>query len=258
MLGEYDVNKVYSSIDEYGRYAFGNQGKIAHWNMARLADCLIPLLVNTSDEELTKSEQEDEALTKVEALIHQYNNQFDVAYFTMYSKKLGIFNLDTNNVTLNHKELINELLVIMQAKHLDYTQIFLQLTKSLTDDIVAQEVSHNLGGWYQKWLSVVGQVEPSYQGNSQSRYQQAQALMQENNPVVIPRNHHVEAMLDYCESIIGHDPSSINSSTKEMIANTVEEFLEVLRSPYQEIEGTKKYQDTAGDSDKYYQTFCGT
>jgi len=258
MLGEYDVNKVYSSIDEYGRYAFGNQGKIAHWNMARLADCLIPLLVNTSDEELTKSEQEDEALTKVEALIHQYNNQFDVAYFTMYSKKLGIFNLDTNNVTLNHKELINELLVIMQAKHLDYTQTFLQLTKSLTDDIVAQEVSHNLGGWYQKWLSVVGQVEPSYQGNSQSRYQQAQALMQENNPVVIPRNHHVEAMLDYCESIIGHDPSSINSSTKEMIANTVEEFLEVLRSPYQEIEGTKKYQDTAGDSDKYYQTFCGT
>ena len=43
-----------------------------------------------------------------------------------------------------------------------------------------------------------------------------------------------------------------------MIANTVEEFLEVLRSPYQEVESTKKYQDLAGDSDKYYQTFCGT
>ena len=70
MLGKYNENEVFSSIDEYGRYAFGNQGKIAQWNMARLADCLIPLLIAAGDTKLSKKEQEQQALTKVETLIH--------------------------------------------------------------------------------------------------------------------------------------------------------------------------------------------
>ena len=252
MLGEYDVNKVYSSIDEYGRYAFGNQGKIAHWNMARLADCLIPLLLDSSDKELTKSEQEHEALTKVEALIHQYSDKFDAAYFTMYSKKLGMSTFDNNN-----KVLINDLLTIMQTKSLDYTQTFLQLTQSLTDEISAKEMNNKLGDWYQTWILALGQEELNQEYEPQNRYQQAQDLMKVNNPVVIPRNHHVEAILEYCENIIGHEPESINNTTKEKVAKAVEDFLEVLRSPYQKIEATKKYQDVSGD-EKYYQTFCGT
>ena len=258
MLGEYDADKVFSSIDEYGRYAFGNQGKIAQWNMARLADCLIPLLLGASDKELTKSEQEHEALTKVETLIHQYSDKFDTAYFTMYSKKLGLSTIEKNNTALNNKALINELLTIMQTKNLDYTQTFLQLTQSLTDDVIAQGLNNKLGDWYQTWLSVLKQEELNQEDEPQNRYQQAQYLMKANNPVVIPRNHHVEAVLEYCESIIGHEPKSINNSTREMIANTVNEYLEVLRSPYQAIELTNKYQEIPGDGDRYYQTFCGT
>lgn len=258
MLGEYNESKVFSSIDEYGRYAFGNQGKIAQWNMARLADCLIPLLVDTSDKELTKSEQEDEALTKVEALIHQYTRKFDIAYFTMYSKKLGISTLDTNNTALNNKALISDLLSIMQTKSLDYTQTFLQLTQSLTDDVIAQDLKSKLGDWYQTWLVALEQEESNQEADQQNRYQQAQDLMKKNNPVVIPRNHHVEAVLEFCENAIGYDSSCINNLTKELINNTVDEFLQVLRSPYKEIEATNRYQEIPGDSDKYYQTFCGT
>jgi uncharacterized protein YdiU (UPF0061 family) len=253
MLGVYDENKVFSSIDEHGRYAFGNQGKIAQWNMARLADCLMPLLIEVSDKQLTEEEQEQQALTKVEALINQYTDEFDVAYFTMYGKKLGLINRDENN-----KSLISDLLTIMQTQKLDYTETFLQLTQSLTDDFKAQELAGKLGDWYQAWLEVLSQKEPKQENHQQNNYQQAQGLMKKNNPVVIPRNHHIETILDVCETVIANDLSCTKNLTKEVITNTVDEYLQVLRSPYQEIEATAKYQELPIDGDRYYQTYCGT
>ena len=255
MLGVYDESRVFSSIDEYGRYAFGNQGKIAHWNMARLADCLMPLLIDIADENLTKNEKEQQALNKVEQLIHQYSQKFDKAYFTMYGEKLGISNGHVN------KSLINDLLTVMKTQNLDYTDTFLQLTKSLTNEKVAQEMKSSLGDWHQQWLEVLAQENAEHsdsQRNTQQHYSLALSLMEKSNPVVIPRNHHVEAILEFCETSIGHDPSVINDSTREIINNKVNEFIEVLQSPYKEISATSKYQETSEDSDKYYQTFCGT
>lgn len=258
MLGEYDVNKVFSSIDEYGRYAFGNQGKIAQWNMARLADCLIPLLIETSDKQLTKEEQEQQTLTKVEALIHQYTDKFEEAYFIMYGKKLGM-----KGTALTNKALISDLLTLMQTKKLDYTQTFLHLTESLSNDAKAQELESKLGDWYQTWLVALRAEELEQESHkqdeiAQSKYQQAQNLMRKNNPVVIPRNHHVEAILESCENVIANDLSSMTHSKKELINDMINPFLDVLRSPYQETEATTKYQDTPADADKYYRTFCGT
>jgi len=253
MLGEYNENRVFSSIDEYGRYAFGNQGEIAKWNMARLADCLIPLLIEASDKNLTKEEKEQQALTKVEALIHQYTDQFDIAYFTMYGKKLGL-----KDSALNHKSLISSLLTLMQTQNLDYTHTFLQLTQSLSDEVKAQELQSKFGDWYQKWLSILQKEKPEQESDQQNRYPQAQNLMKKNNPVVIPRNHHVEAILETCENVIGNDLGCIKDSKKDFITATVEEFLSVLRSPYKETEATNKYQDIPKDGDRYYQTYCGT
>ncbi|NQY87837.1 MAG: YdiU family protein [Colwellia sp.] len=264
MLGEYNQSKVFSSIDEYGRYAFGNQGKIAQWNMARLADCLIPLLIEDGDKELTEEEQEQQALTKVETLIHQYTDKFETAYFTMYGNKLGM-----KDTALNNKPLITDLLTKMQTQKLDYTQTFLQLTQSLTDGAKAQKLASKLGDWYQTWLVALDQEKPkqenSQQDSSQQKiseknsYQQAQSLMRKNNPVVIPRNHHIEVILESCENAIANDLNGgITHSKKEVINDTVSELLEVLLSPYQETEMTKKYQDIPEDGDRYYQTFCGT
>jgi uncharacterized protein YdiU (UPF0061 family) len=259
MLGEYNENKVFSSIDEHGRYAFGNQGKIAHWNMARLADCLMPLLIEVGDKELPEEEQAQQALTKVEALIHQYTDKFEFAYFTMYGNKLGI-----KGSGLNNKALINDLLTIMQTQSLDYTQTFLLLTQSLTDAVKAAALESKLGDWYQTWLVALRQAEPKQDGSQQespeqNSYRQAQSLMRKNNPVVIPRNHHIEAILESCENAITNDLNAgITNSKKEVINNIVSELLEVLRSPYQATEMTKKYQDLPEDGDRYYQTFCGT
>jgi uncharacterized protein YdiU (UPF0061 family) len=245
MLGNYDENAVFSSIDEYGRYAFGSQGKIAQWNMARLADCLVPLLITVGAQDLTKKEQEQVALTKVETLIHQYTGKFELAYFTMYAKKLGM-----SDVTSSNKSLISDLLVIMQTKKLDYTQTFLLLTQSLTDSSKAKELKGVLGDWYSAWLVILE--------NSNIITAQAQSLMSQYNPVVIPRNHHVEAILTRCENAIANDVSGEKDTIKSVINSIVDEFLCVLRTPYQEITATKNYQDTPNDGDRYYQTFCGT
>jgi len=239
MLGNYDENAVFSSIDEYGRYAFANQGKISQWNMARLADCLLPLLTAASDgEEDGKNQQ---ALTQVESIIHQFSDKFDSAYFSMYGNKIGLTEINANN-----KSLINELLAIMQTEVLDYTQTFHALTLSLTDDAILTDLKDKLGEWINEWLAVLEK--------SVLTIEQAQQLMQENNPVVIPRNHHVEAILAQCEDNVAIKDKTSTSTVEEL----VDEFLAVLRSPYIEIEATQKYQDTAKDNDQYYQTFCGT
>jgi len=261
MLGGYDENKVFSSIDEQGRYAFGNQGKIAQWNMARLADCLIPLLAEANESESTDDDQVEQSLRKLEALIHQYTDKFELAYFTMYSKKIGIQPFSSDNIKENNKALISDLLTLMQTHNLDYTQTFLHLTQSLTDEKKAQQLQYILGEWYQTWLvALKGEYsDKSSSHNSHSNsYLQAQNLMKLNNPVVIPRNHHIEAILDACENTMVNDLTGTENSTKERISDTVEAFLEVLRSPYKELELTKKYQELPKDGDIYYQTFCGT
>jgi uncharacterized protein YdiU (UPF0061 family) len=68
--------------------------------------------------------------------------------------------------------------------------------------------------------------------------------MRQNNPVVIPRNHHVESVIKECEQ------------TGKV--TLVENFLQVLRSPYEELPQTYQYQDPPRDGDADYETFCGT
>ena len=257
MMGDYDENAVFSSIDEYGRYAFSNQGKIAQWNMARLADCLLPLLIgfikdttkeNDNDENDSEQALEQQALTKIEELIHQYTTKFDEAYYVMYANKIGM-----NESCSVSKTLVDGLLAIMQKQSLDYTHTFHQLTQSLTDSEQAEQLKSVLGGWYATWLSALKQVDVKPKQNT---IQIAQALMAKNNPVVIPRNHHVEAILTRCEEAIATDVQQL--SPFDTINSIVGEFLRVLHSPYHELDGTEKYQDAPADGNSCYQTFCGT
>lgn len=257
MMGSYDEKAVFSSIDEYGRYAFGNQGKIGQWNMARLADCLLLLLVNFSDDIDSNKKDTDEksseeeikqlAIEKVETVIQQYTSKFDEAYYVMYANKLGMKEVNSLNKTL-----INDLLAIMQAQSLDYTQTFHLLTKSLAGSIKGEELNPKLGDWYKAWIAQLKELKIPKQD--------AEDLMKKNNPVVIPRNHHIEALLTRCEEACTDNDNRHQSAMNQeiIITDIVDEFLQVIHSPYQEIDATQNYQDTPKDNDKYYQTFCGT
>jgi uncharacterized protein YdiU (UPF0061 family) len=221
MMGVYHKGTVYSSIDKKGRYAFGNQPQIAQWNMARLAECLLPLV----------DEDEEKALEKVEPLITLFSEQFKHAYYLMLGKKLGITNLPHEA-----RSLVDELLALMQDNTLDYTQTFNQLTIALEGEIVESEMEKPLCKWFTTWKSYLLSLDI----NNQS----AAALMRINNPVVIPRNHHVEAILK--ASQLDGDMSNVN------------EFIKVLRSPFIQLVETEKYQDSPSDGDINYHTFCGT
>ena len=211
MLGAYHPATVYSSIDTQGRYAFGNQSNIAIWNLTRLAECLLTLV----------NRDKDVAVASIKPILMSYTERFEQAYFTMMGAKLGI-----SDVTERDRNLIVELLDSMQRHKLDFTQTFYRLAQSNGINPLP-ESCHD---WFSRWTDRL--------------QESSRALMLANNPAVIPRNHHVEAVLKTVEE---------TGSTQ-----AADDFLEVLRSPYSELVSTSDYQDAPQDNDRGYQTFCGT
>ncbi|MDX8388511.1 MAG: YdiU family protein [Ghiorsea sp.] len=219
MMGAYSPDTVFSSIDKQGRYAFANQATIAQWNMARLAECLLPLV----------NENQDEAVSILLPMIEAFSEQFEQAYDKMMMKKFGFL-----SPTQNDKDFIQNFMAFMQEQRLDYTRTFDALTKAV---LGGEDMSFkgSLGDMYGEWELKISQQNVSLS--------EVEEVMRAHNPVVIPRNHHVEAVLEACEA---GDFS------------VVEPFLSVLRSPYKVLPNTSVYQDAARDDDAYYQTFCGT
>lgn len=218
MMGVYDPHTVFSSIDHQGRYAFGNQAWIAQWNMARFAESLLPLIADGGEQ----------AIKLITPLIEEFGDKYQQSFSLMMAQKLG-FESNTSEVVA----LSNELLEIMFKKQLDYTQTFIDLQSALTHKEPIQEPLLN---WFKQWNVTLLAENHSIEA--------AAAIMQSNNPLVIPRNHHIEAVLSQVEE------------TPETIA--VDEFMAKLKNPYQHTENIEKYQDINPDSDLNYQTFCGT
>lgn len=221
MMSAYDPNTVFSSIDTHGRYRYGNQPQIGQWNMARLAESLLPLI----DEDISKAQG------IAQGLLNSYAEEFQQSYYAMLGSKIGIEPINQSDETL-----INDLLDIMRKNALDYTQTFKLLTESLISSSAADDVSPHLGDWNKRWLYRLKEKGVDNQ--------EANAKMRTQNPVVIPRNHHMETVIQSCV---------LDSSTCE-----AEAFLKVLKSPYEEIATTQHYQDSPTDGDRNYQTFCGT
>jgi uncharacterized protein YdiU (UPF0061 family) len=224
MMNTYHPETVFSSIDRNSRYAFGKQISIIQWNMTRLAETLLPLV----------DSDEDDAVEKIEPLLAQFHQDLQQGYLTMMAAKVGI-----DEPAEGDGKLINDLITLMKEHKLDYTQTFTSLTASLahdaTDSIIAIEASlvEVLNEWLPRWNTRIASFKAA-----------AHTLMGASNPVVIPRNHHVEALLESCQET--GDLTSLNK------------FLAVLRQPYTEIAETKNYQDAPLDGDKDYHTFCGT
>ncbi len=221
MMGVYDPGTVYSSIDEHGRYAFGNQPAIAHWNMARFAESLLPL-VDRNDQGL---------MTEIVGLINDFPERYRKCYLDRMAGKCGLLELQAGD-----EELIAALLEQLAMRKLDYTISFDLLTKSMCCEQSKADIAQQLGEIFEQWRTrVAGQDAPA---------EEIQASMRAHNPVVIPRNHHIEAVLAACEEC-GEPTAAL-------------EILEVLRQPYRETAATHRFQTPPEDGDRFYQTFCGT
>jgi uncharacterized protein YdiU (UPF0061 family) len=218
MMNAYDPATVFSSIDHRGRYAFGNQPAIIAWNLARFAETLLPLLADDDNEALERAQ---DRITAVPPALER-------AFSDMMGRKLGLPTVDAPQ-----RELIAELLDRLRTTKADYTNTFDRLTRSLADEVLTGALREELGDdWIATWhRNVVDRLV-------------AAVTMRRENPVVIPRNHHVEAVLA--------------AVTDDLDPTPAEAFLEVLRAPYDVLPTTHEYRDPPPDGDRDYKTFCGT
>jgi uncharacterized protein YdiU (UPF0061 family) len=221
MMGIYDPQTVYSSIDRMGRYAFGNQPDILHWNLSRFAECLLPLI----------NADKTKAIDQVGPVIAEFPDRFEKEYMKMMGKKLGLTLFKQADQTL-----VVSVLNRLRDRRLDYTITLDLLTKSLMSEAAASQMKNELGDRFDLWQKRLNEQH--------TIPQKVQELMRQHNPVVIPRNHHVEKVIQACEQT-GR-------------AALVEKFLQVLHSPYEELAQTSEYQDPPRDGDENYKTFCGT
>ena len=168
-MDHYDPKTVFSSIDKFGRYAFSNQPPITKWNLARFAECLIPLI----------DKNEDTAIKLATDLIDNFQNIYEDKWLNMMRDKLGLFGEDKND-----KKLINDLFNWMEKNKADYTNTFCNLM-----DINADEIYKNNDfiNWKNEW-------KKRSELNNSTKEKQIK-LMKKNNPTVIPRNHKVEEAL---------------------------------------------------------------
>ncbi|HTQ18656.1 protein adenylyltransferase SelO [Mycobacterium sp.] len=159
----YDPDTVFSSIDAWGRYAFGNQPAIAGWNLARFAETLLPLLSENVDEGITLVEESFAAV---------FQAQYDAVWLSGVRAKLGV----TEGVQAEFlAALVEELLVLLKDSGVDYTSFFRRLSQAARGDLDLD----GFEGWIARWRALGPDAE----------------VMDRANPIYIPRNHLVEEAL---------------------------------------------------------------
>jgi uncharacterized protein YdiU (UPF0061 family) len=224
-MDAYDPATVFSSIDQMGRYAYGNQPRIAYWNLTRLAETLLPLL----------HDDQDAAVSEAQTALTAFTGAFEQAYFRGLRSKVGLASEEPEDV-----ELINAILTRMHENQVDFTLFFRKLglaalgedepVRSLFVDPTAYDA------WAVEWRSRLARDEQE----PQSR----RAAMDQVNPAFIPRNHQVEAM--------------ITAAIEREDFTDFHHMLEVLARPYQEQPAARRFADPPLPHERVASTFCGT
>ena len=217
-MDAYNPATVFSSIDHGGRYAYGNQPSIAQWNLARLAEAMLPLF----DPDF------DRAVERATAALNRFPELFEQYWLDGLRSKLGLFTREDAD-----KALADDLLTWMQRRSADFTNTFRSLsTGRLLQDLATADTDAE--AWHARLMVRRGQ-------QPQSRAE-AETLMQRHNPAFIPRNHNVEAAL---EAASAGDYSLMT------------QLLDVLATPYDHSRDLPSFS-APGPADRAYQTFCGT
>lgn len=238
-LDDYASDKVFSAIDVHGRYAYGNQPQIAQWNMANLAQCLLPLI----------DDDTDKAAAAAQAVIDDYPSHYRAAYASGLATKLGL--TSTGDPDAETLALGGALLERMQHHSADFTRTFTALTRLAAAADSAREAHRQhfveafglsrdnddaapLNDWLCDWQARRDRlVDPVT----------ATAAMQQANPVYIPRNHRIEAAI---------------AAALEDDLSVFEQLMEVLASPFETRAQFGEYERAPSEGEQVTQTFCGT
>ncbi len=229
-LEEYDPRKVFSSIDQMGRYAYSNQPLAARWNLTRLAEALLPVL---EQEAGTK----EAAVVSANQALAAFDPQFEAARLAGLRCKLGLFTPQEGDPAL-----AEDLLKQMAINHADFTLTFRSLSDAAADPQSDEKVRSLFAHpeacekWLARWRSRLNDETVSPEVRS--------AAMRKANPAFIPRNHLVEAVLQAAVTRQDFQP--------------FEELLDVLSHPYEDRPGLERFAVPALPGEAVTQTFCGT
>jgi serine/tyrosine/threonine adenylyltransferase len=214
----YDPETVFSSIDSWGRYGYGNQPVIAGWNLARFAETLLPLF----------SADEQEAIALAEKSFDVFRAQYEASWSSGMRAKLGLSAAAEAQVVTS---LSDELLVLLQENQVDYTSFFRLLSHAARGD--AESVRGlfvdriGFAGWMSRWQELGPDAES----------------MVRVNPMYIPRNHLVE------EALTAATAGDLGS---------LKQLLDAVTNPYDQRPGLERYAAPAPEDFGSYRTFCGT
>jgi uncharacterized protein YdiU (UPF0061 family) len=218
---------VFSSIDRGGRYAYGNQPTIAHWNLARFAETLLPLL----------NEDEEAAIAEAQEALTAFGPRFERAYYVGLRRKLGLATAQDGDI-----ELAGAVLKALADHKVDFTLFF----RRLADAQAPGEGEAPLRALFsepealdtvlQRWRARLAQ-EPEHAAGRRD-------AMRAVNPAYIPRNHRVEAM--------------IKSAVERNDFTLMEEMTAVLSRPFDDQPEFETYAEPPQPEERVLATFCGT
>ncbi|WP_346618554.1 protein adenylyltransferase SelO [Blastococcus montanus] len=217
-MDAYDPATVYSSIDTGGRYAYGNQPVVAQWDLARLAEALLPLL----------HEDEEQAVPLAVEALGAFAPQYEAAWTAGMRAKLGLPD-DVDDAAV--RALAEQLLALLHSGHVDLTSAFRLLGGAARDDAEpVRRLVLDLAA-FDDWLARWRALGPD------------PGLMDRVNPVYVPRNHLVEEALE--------------AATDGDLA-PFDRLLDAVTSPYVVRPGLERYAAPAPQDFGVYRTFCGT
>ncbi len=216
----YDPATVFSSIDYHGRYAFGQQPGIAAWNLARLAEALLPLL----------HAEPETAVARANTALESFAERHHWHWLAALRGKLGLFTAEPGDFAL-----AEELLRWMHETHADYTHTFRNLRPDATAGSTPPAAAA-FTAWHRRWTErLARQPQPATE---------VARLMNTHNPAVIPRNHLVEEAL--AAATIGNDLAPF------------ERLQTALATPYAAADQPGELLNPPPPGTPACRTFCGT
>lgn len=219
-VDHFKAGAVFSSIDRNGRYAYGRQPHILHWNMARLAEALLPAIHKVKEADVEKAK----------ALIEEVPARFRMAWEAVMRSKLGLMGTQEGD-----RGLFEKMLELMELERADFTSFFRGLSQYLRGDYQAMmKFGAGWDDWLGAWLARIG---------AEADRSAVASAMERVNPIYIPRNHLIEEALAKAE--MGD-------------LSDWEKLLAMVRHPYTEQAGQELYAEAGDINGPAYRTFCGT
>jgi len=227
-MDHYHPETVYSSIDRWGRYAYGNQPPIAHWNLAGLANALLPLVAETPET----------AVALAEEVLSTFPERFEAFYGPGLQRKLGLSDTQEGDAAL-----VEDLFARMAGNQADFTLTFRGLSEIVGPSAENDDVVRSLfedGSAFDEW-AVAWRARLARESRSP---EECRSEMRSVNPAFIPRNHIVE--------------QAIGAAVTNDDFGPFEELLAVLASPFEDQPSRKHYAAPPKPEEVVQQTFCGT